>query len=178
MGCMMSRSRSTKNGDGESGEILRGRASDGSVWRASSLAFSAPHGRPWEGTGVEPLIKGQPQSEGLRARASRRAPAQGPAPFLCVVLRLASRRLSEILNTQHHPGMRFRTARHAQGAHPLLAPCLAERPCRSVRTRRGELQGTPSPNVFGNEVALPSLPKTSLRMCCRTVICRRSAAPG
>ena len=46
--------------------------------------FPPPTGRPWEGTGVEPLIKGQPQSEGLRARASRRAPAPGArAVSLC-----------------------------------------------------------------------------------------------
>ena len=43
-----------------------------------------PPGRPWEGTGVEPLIKGQSQSEGIRARASRRAPAPGArAVSLC-----------------------------------------------------------------------------------------------
>ena len=141
--------------------------------------FPPPTGRPWEGTGVEPLIKGQPQSEGLRARASRRAPAPGArAVSLCGTssgLRGGFRKSSTHSIIQVCGFVRHATP----GGHTRCWPRVWQRDRVALCVRVvGNSKAHPSPNVFGNEVALSSLPKTSLRMCCRTVICRRSAAPG
>ena len=160
MGCMMSRSRSTKNGDGESGEILRGRASDGSVWRASSLAFSAPPGDLGKELGLNLSSKGNRRARAFEPVRPVARPPQGPAPFLCVVLRLAFE--EAFGNPQHTASSRYAVSYGTPrpGGTPAVGPVSGrETVSLCAYASWGTPRHTPAPMCLETRSLSPAFPK-------------------